>query len=301
MTAMSQVITQTRAARQQRLVELLPANGWDVAKAALAAGYSAKYIRAGSLKRQIEKNTGLCRQIASLRQQEQATRGDQIDELTRSWREIASDPKVATRDRLKAGELLGKTFGIFSETRVIESSTRQSELDLASREEARRLARLRFDTSQGLLISACDTHNVTQQHDIVTAQSDSETDTSSKQPENSTQTQATQVAEPVIQSACEAPAAQTTPCPPSPGGGPSLSSPPTKNPAGAKGTVSVDNPVTDSKNLGAGTNGSDGVENEVGAGNDSMGSNSSVGEDGYVVGWQEMEELTEGNSEEEGD
>lgn len=143
------------AALREALLDALPLHDWSVAKAGVAVGYSPRYAET-TLATIIKKDTKFCKRINERRQALQATHADKIDKLTQSWEKIAHDPNVATRDRLKAGELLGKTHGIFSETRVIESANRQQSLTKAEQEEARRLAALRFDTAQGYDIPQAD-------------------------------------------------------------------------------------------------------------------------------------------------
>ena len=49
------------------------------------------------------------------------------------------------RDRLKAGELLGKYHAIFSEKRIIEVPDRQKALDASAEAEAKLIASRRFE------------------------------------------------------------------------------------------------------------------------------------------------------------
>ena len=148
-------ITKTElSARRQRLRDELPNHGWDYVKAGIAAGYSRSYARA-RLRRYAAKDSTFCQQVEAKRAEINATREDEVEKLVRSWEKIAHDETVAVRDRLKAGELLGKYRGIFSETRVIETAARQRELSEAERREAACLAALRFNTlpEQGLRLA----------------------------------------------------------------------------------------------------------------------------------------------------
>jgi len=79
------------------------------------------------------------------RQEAEASGAERIEKLVRSWEKLAHDPNVSTAYRLKAGELLGKYHGVFSETRIMEVSTRQRQLTEVEQAEAKRLAAMRFD------------------------------------------------------------------------------------------------------------------------------------------------------------
>lgn len=129
--------------RREKLLAALPEHGWSIAKAGLAAGYTESYA-VSRLPRIIAKDVDFCRRIVEKRREIEATQTDKVDKLIRSWEEIASDPHVAVRDRLKAGELLGKYHAIFSERHVLEIPDRQRQLSAAEQEEARMLAESRF-------------------------------------------------------------------------------------------------------------------------------------------------------------
>jgi hypothetical protein len=75
-----------------------------------------------------------------------ATEAEKVARLVQSWEEIAHDDSVPVRDRLKAGELLGKYHAIFTERRVLETPERQRILSESDAAECRRLAILRFQT-----------------------------------------------------------------------------------------------------------------------------------------------------------
>lgn len=146
----------TRTAHlRELLLDALPAHDWSIAKAGVAVGYSPRYAES-RLPAVIRHDARFCAKINERRQAAVATQGDEIDKLTKSWAKIAHDERVTCRDRLKAGELLGKTFGIFSETRVIESASREQVLSQAELEEGQRLATLRLDTHQGYDITPGD-------------------------------------------------------------------------------------------------------------------------------------------------
>lgn len=127
------------------MLSVLEKNRWDVVSAAIEAGYGETYAKK-NLPARIRKNTELCRRIQALKDAANSTQGQKVDKLVRSWEKLADDEHVSPRDRLKAGELLGKYHGIFSERHVIEDGRRQQELDASRAAEARWLAAQRFDT-----------------------------------------------------------------------------------------------------------------------------------------------------------
>ncbi len=135
------------SARRQRLLDELPKHGWDYAKAGIAGGYSPAYART-HLKTHVTKDDSFCQAVAAKRAEIEATDGEKIDRLVRSWEKIAHDPTVPVRDRLKAGELLGKYHAIFSERRVLEVAERQRVLSETEQEEGRRYLAWRFDTAR---------------------------------------------------------------------------------------------------------------------------------------------------------
>jgi hypothetical protein len=122
--------------RRQRLLDLLPEHGWSIPKAGVAAGYKPSYAER-RLPGVIKADVAFCEAISAKRREMEATQGDKIEKLVRSWEKIADDPNVATRDRLKAGELLGKYYAMFTEKRVLETPQRQRELDESQQRQVR--------------------------------------------------------------------------------------------------------------------------------------------------------------------
>jgi phage terminase small subunit len=161
-------VTLTRsAALREELLKQLPLHGFSLINAAIAAGYSPSYAKT-TLPVIIRKNPELCQRINQLREATQATRGDKIDKLITFLENTVDDSKAALRDKLKAADSLAKIHGIYSETRVIETSQRQGQLSQAEQDEAKRLLSLRFDTSQGYGITPGDTHKSLPGGDIAT-------------------------------------------------------------------------------------------------------------------------------------
>jgi hypothetical protein len=133
------------SARRQRLLDELPNHGWDYAKAGVSAGYSPAYAQT-HLKTHVTKDDRFCQAVAAKRAEIGATEASKVAKLVRSWEKIAHDDGVLVRDRLKAGELLGKYHAIFSERRVLEVAERQRVLSESEQREAQWLAMQRFGT-----------------------------------------------------------------------------------------------------------------------------------------------------------
>lgn len=139
------------SARRQRLLDELPNHGWDYVKAGIAAGYSPSYARA-RLKKYATKDVNFCKQIAAKRQEIEAKTQDQREKCLKVLDSIIEDEKAAARDRIRATEVRGRMCGWMSETRILETVPRQSELTQIEREEAQKLALLRFNALPGEII-----------------------------------------------------------------------------------------------------------------------------------------------------
>jgi hypothetical protein len=132
------------SARRQRLLEELPNHGWDYVKAGIAAGYSPSYARA-RLKKYVTKDITFCQQFEAKRREIEAKTEDRREKRLRQLDEIIDDPKTTTSIKLKAIDLQGKMCAWHSNTVTLETKSRQRELDEAQRQEARRLALLRYN------------------------------------------------------------------------------------------------------------------------------------------------------------
>jgi hypothetical protein len=130
--------------RLRMLLDLLPKHGWQVKPAAVELGYSESY--ADRLSAILKRNVRFCQALAMKQAEIGATEAEKVARLVQSWEEIAHDDSVPVRDRLKAGELLGKYHAIFTERRVLETPERQRILSESDAAECRRLAILRFQT-----------------------------------------------------------------------------------------------------------------------------------------------------------
>jgi ribosomal protein L9 len=113
------------------VLDLLPKHGWQVKPAAIEAGYSESY--ADRLSAILKHNVRFCQAVEARQAEIGATEADKVAKLAQSWEKIAHDDSVTMRDRLKAGELLGKTYGIFAERRILEKPERQQEMDRTKR------------------------------------------------------------------------------------------------------------------------------------------------------------------------
>lgn len=80
-------------------------------QAAIAAGYAPKYAKNAA--QQIVGNRGVKKYIDELRHKETKKRIATVDEIKAFFTEIMNDPEKATKDRIRAAELLAKTAGAF--------------------------------------------------------------------------------------------------------------------------------------------------------------------------------------------
>lgn len=80
--------------------------------AMIKAGYAPKYARKNTGK--LLKNTAVMEYIAELNSKITTENIASIEDIYSFWTEILNDKSVATRDRLKASELLAKCKGAFN-------------------------------------------------------------------------------------------------------------------------------------------------------------------------------------------
>lgn len=81
-------------------------------QAAVAAGYSEKYAAASS--RKILENVGVQAYINELQRKPTQKRIATIEDIKAFWTEVMDDKSRATKDRLRAAELLAKAAGAFN-------------------------------------------------------------------------------------------------------------------------------------------------------------------------------------------
>jgi hypothetical protein len=133
------------SARRQRLRDELPNHGWDYVKAGIAAGYSRAYAET-HLKTRVTRDVKFCQAVSVKRAEIEASTQDKRERCLKVLDSIIEDEKAAARDRIRATEVRGRMCGWMSETRVLETPERQREFSEAEKEEARRIASIRFDT-----------------------------------------------------------------------------------------------------------------------------------------------------------
>lgn len=80
-------------------------------QAAIAAGYSPKYAKNAA--QQIVENSGVKKYIGELRHKETKKRIATVDDIKAFFTDIMNDTEQATKDRIRAAELLAKTAGAF--------------------------------------------------------------------------------------------------------------------------------------------------------------------------------------------
>ena len=100
--------------RQRRFAELYAADP-NATEAAKAAGYSEK--TAYSQGQRMLKNVEIVSYIQKLQEQLASERIASVDEVKTVWTELLRSPGEKSSDRIKAGELLAKSAGIFTPLR----------------------------------------------------------------------------------------------------------------------------------------------------------------------------------------
>jgi SHS2 domain-containing protein len=130
--------------RRLRLLELLAANpDMPIAVAGRAVGYKGRYAAktlSQVLRNDVDFNRLLEQRKAEIRAQTEDKREKRLREAEETWQ----NPKVPWSVRYRFWELMCKMDGLVIERQQVEDVTRQRELDAQEREEAQRLARLRF-------------------------------------------------------------------------------------------------------------------------------------------------------------
>ena len=101
--------------RQRRFCQYYAADP-NGARAAEAAGYSPRTAR--QIASTLLTKHDIQSLIAELTAEQDAERIASAREIQVTWTEILRDPSTLQRDRLKAGELLAKTRGLFRSTGV---------------------------------------------------------------------------------------------------------------------------------------------------------------------------------------
>ena len=96
---------------------LISGNATD---AAMKAGYSARTAR--SIGQRLLTFVDIQEYLEQRNQEISEANTAQIEEIRELWTSIMRDRKVKTADRIKASELLAKTYGAFSERIVGETS-----------------------------------------------------------------------------------------------------------------------------------------------------------------------------------
>ena len=81
-------------------------------QAAVAAGYSPTYAKDANEK--ILEKAGVKKYIAELQSQPTQKRIATIEDIKAFWTEVMDDKNKATKDRLRAAELLAKAAGAFN-------------------------------------------------------------------------------------------------------------------------------------------------------------------------------------------
>ena len=81
-------------------------------QAAIAAGYSPKTAK--SAKQQIMEKHGVKKYLDELRHKETKKRIATVDDIKAFFTDIMNDTEQATKDRIRAAELLAKTAGAFN-------------------------------------------------------------------------------------------------------------------------------------------------------------------------------------------
>ena len=96
--------------KQRRFAEAY-AKDPNATAAAVAAGYSVR--SAYSTGQRLLKNVEVQEYIHALSEPEHDARIASAEDVRRFWTQVMNDNTAKTTDRLKASELLGKSFGMF--------------------------------------------------------------------------------------------------------------------------------------------------------------------------------------------
>lgn len=132
-------------AKRARLLDLLPEYDWSIAKAGVAAGYSATYATT-TLARTIKGDASFCQAMLDRRRAIEAGTQDRRNKRLANLDSIIDDPDVSTRDRIRAIEVQGKMCGWLETTLKLETPDRERQLSEAQRRLSRAAADLLLDT-----------------------------------------------------------------------------------------------------------------------------------------------------------
>jgi len=133
--------------KQQIFVTEYIANGGNGTKAAEKARYKGNPKQLGIIACQNLGKLSISSEIDRLQAPiiaERAQRLQKRGERQAFWASIADNPEASTSDRLRASELLGKSYADFTDNISTTDTTRQAELDRATAEESAELARIRL-------------------------------------------------------------------------------------------------------------------------------------------------------------
>ena len=141
--------------KQERFIEQYITNGGNATRAVMDAGYKCKDNNVAHaigaenlLKLTIAGPLALRKaEIRGKTEDRRAKRLAQLDNIIDGQGEWS---KASLRDRLKALELQAKMCAWLSETHILETNSRQNELNEADRQEAQQLAVLRFNPKYAL-------------------------------------------------------------------------------------------------------------------------------------------------------
>lgn len=97
-------------ARQRKFCEFYAECG-NAAEAARKAGYSERAARRQAAR--LLSNVDIKNYVAELRDKSASARIASITQIRAFWSDVLNDPKAKTSDRLKAGELLARSSGVF--------------------------------------------------------------------------------------------------------------------------------------------------------------------------------------------
>ena len=161
--------------RREKLLEQLRLHGWSIPQAGIAAGYSKAYALR-RLTHYIQNDKDFCDRIIGTRREMEAASGDTVELVKRAMTKIISTAGETSANRIRAGDVLCKIAGVYSEKRVIEDVTRQRELDGQERIEALLLAKLRLRAlpAPGVCVALPAVYpQFTEQGDMVTLDGDS--------------------------------------------------------------------------------------------------------------------------------
>lgn len=132
--------------KQEKFIEAYMQNGGNATQATIEAGYKCK-------SREVAKSIGVENLLKPSIAGPLALRKSEIRAKTEDLREkcvlklsnIIESPETKPATAIKAIDILGKMSGWHSNTTVLETNNRQKELTEAERQEAQRLAVLRFN------------------------------------------------------------------------------------------------------------------------------------------------------------